>query len=75
MPEFVITIIIVIAGIIFLSIFFSFVPVGLFISARASGVKVGIGQLAAMRIRKVTPKPHNQPNDKGHQGGHGRSAE
>ena len=55
MPEFVITIIIVIAGIIFLSIFFSFVPVGLFISARASGVKVGIGQLAAMRIRKVTP--------------------
>lgn len=55
MPEFVITIIIVIAGIIFLSIFFSFVPMGLFISARASGVKVGIGQLAAMRIRKVTP--------------------
>ena len=46
---------IIIAAIIFLAIFFSFVPVRLWISARASGVKVRIGQLVGMRIRKVTP--------------------
>lgn len=55
MPEYVITIIIIIAAIIFFAVFFSFVPIGLLISARASGVKVGAGQLAAMRIRKVAP--------------------
>ncbi len=46
---------IIIAAIIFLVIFFSFVPIRLWISARASGVKVRIGQLIGMRIRKVTP--------------------
>ena len=55
MPELVISVLIIVAAIIFLAIFFSFVPVGLYISARASGVKVGIGQLVAMRIRKVVP--------------------
>lgn len=48
-------IIIIIVAIIFLILFFTFVPLGLFISARASGVKVGILQLVGMRIRKVTP--------------------
>ena len=43
MPEYVITIIIIIAAIIFFAVFFSFVPIGLLISARASGVKVGAG--------------------------------
>ena len=44
-----------IVALIVLVIFFSFVPLGLWISARASGVKVGIFQLVAMRIRKVVP--------------------
>lgn len=48
-------IIIIIVAIVFLILFFTFVPLGLFISARASGVKVGILQLVGMRIRKVTP--------------------
>ncbi len=48
-------IVIIIAAIIFLALFFSFVPVGLWISSTASGVKVGIFQLVAMRIRKVIP--------------------
>ncbi|MEN6471577.1 MAG: flotillin-like protein FloA [Clostridiaceae bacterium] len=48
-------IVIVIAAIVFLSLFFSFVPIGLWISATASGVRVGIFQLVAMRIRKVIP--------------------
>lgn len=49
------TVIIIVAAIIFLSLFFSFVPIGIWISATASGVKVGIFQLIAMRIRKVVP--------------------
>lgn len=53
--EMMLIIIAIIAVIIFLSIFFSFVPLRLWISARASGVKVRIGQLIGMRIRKVTP--------------------
>ena len=48
-------IIIIIVAIIFLILFFTFVPLGLFISARASGVKVGILQLVGMRIRMVIP--------------------
>ena len=48
-------IIIIIVAIILLILFFTFVPLGLFISARASGVKVGILQLVGMRIRKVIP--------------------
>lgn len=46
---------IIVGAILFLIIFFSFVPVRLWISARASGVKVGIFQLVGMRIRKVVP--------------------
>ena len=41
------------AVIAFLVIFFSFVPLGLWISASASGVKIGLFQLIGMRIRKV----------------------
>jgi uncharacterized protein YqfA (UPF0365 family) len=55
MPEVLITILIIAAAIVFLSIFFSFVPLRLWIAARASSVKVSIGQLIGMRIRKVIP--------------------
>ena len=48
-------ILIVILALIFLVLFFSFVPLGLWISARASGVKIGIFQLVGMRVRKVVP--------------------
>ena len=41
------------AIIVFLIIFFSFVPLGLWITASASGVKIGLFQLVGMRIRKV----------------------
>jgi len=47
--------IIIIAVIIFLSFFFSFVPVGLWISAFAAGVKIGIFTLVGMRLRRVVP--------------------
>jgi len=42
-------------AIIVLSVFFSFVPVMLWISALASGVRVGIITLVAMRLRRVIP--------------------
>lgn len=41
--------------IIALSVFFSFVPVMLWISAWFSGVKIGLVTLVAMRIRRVIP--------------------
>ena len=48
---------IIILGIILLLVvlFFAFVPVGLWISALASGVKVGILDLIGMRLRRVAP--------------------
>ena len=45
----------IIVIVIFLVLFFSFVPLGLWISAAASGVKIGIFQLVGMRVRKVIP--------------------
>jgi uncharacterized protein YqfA (UPF0365 family) len=42
-------------AIVVLSVFFSFVPVMLWISALASGVRVGIITLVAMRLRRVIP--------------------
>lgn len=42
-------------AIVALSIFFSFVPVMLWISALASGVRIGIITLVAMRLRRVIP--------------------
>ena len=48
-----ITLIVVI--IVALAIFFSFVPLGLWISAQAAGVKVRIIALIGMRLRKVPP--------------------
>ncbi len=47
--------IIFIAIIVFLSLFFSFVPLGLWISAQASGVRVSIAALVGMRIRRIVP--------------------
>ena len=40
---------------VLLSLFFSFVPVGLWISALAANVKVGIMTLIGMRLRRVAP--------------------
>ncbi|MGI6115575.1 flotillin-like protein FloA [Clostridiaceae bacterium] len=48
-------IIAVVAAIIVLTIFFTFVPLGLWISAMAAGVRVGIFTLIGMRIRRVVP--------------------
>lgn len=48
---------IIVLGLIllFVILFFIFVPVGLWISAIASGVKIGIINLIGMRLRRVSP--------------------
>src|SRR5690625_3014486 len=43
------------AAIVFFIILFSFIPVGLWISAIAAGVRVGLTSLVAMRLRRVPP--------------------
>ncbi len=43
------------AIIVFISFFFSFIPVGLWISAFAANVHVGIFTLVGMRLRRVVP--------------------
>jgi len=45
----------IIIGIIIIVLIFSFVPVGLWISALAAGVHVGIFTLIGMRLRRVVP--------------------
>jgi uncharacterized protein YqfA (UPF0365 family) len=52
-------------------LFFSFVPLGLWISARASGVKIGIFRSSACGSQSRS-EPHRQPDDQGHQSGSGR---
>jgi uncharacterized protein YqfA (UPF0365 family) len=50
-PLIIVAVVIVIA----LGFFFYFVPVGLWITALFSGVRVGLGTLIGMRLRKVNP--------------------
>jgi uncharacterized protein YqfA (UPF0365 family) len=53
-PIFAMVLVIVVAVLV-LSVFFSFVPIGLWISAAAAGVRVGIFYLVGMRLRRVAP--------------------
>jgi uncharacterized protein YqfA (UPF0365 family) len=51
----IIPIVIIVGAILFIFLFLFFVPVGLWITAIFSGVRVGIGQLIGMRLRKIPP--------------------
>ena len=50
-----IPLVIVLAVIIFFILFFSFVPIGVWVRASASGVHVKISTLIGMRLRKIKP--------------------
>jgi uncharacterized protein YqfA (UPF0365 family) len=50
-----ILVIVLVAVVAVISLFFYFVPVGLWITAIFSGVRVGLGTLIGMRLRKVPP--------------------
>ncbi|MBQ2700181.1 MAG: flotillin-like protein FloA [Clostridia bacterium] len=47
---------VLIIAVILLAIFLRFVPLGLWVSAMASGVHVSVGTLVGMRIRRIEPK-------------------
>lgn len=61
--------IILFLGFVVLSVIFSFIPVGLWISALAAGVNVGIFNLVGMRLRRVVPSKIVNPLIKGHKAG------
>ena len=54
--EFLLLLLLVAAGILLLILFFYFIPVGLWISALAARVHIGIGELIGMRLRRVPPR-------------------
>ncbi|KUP29882.1 flotillin-like protein FloA [Bacillus halotolerans] len=60
---------IVVVGIIVLAVFFTFVPVMLWISALAAGVKISIFTLIGMRLRRVIPSRVVNPLIKAHKAG------
>lgn len=59
----------VVLGIIFLSVLLTFVPVALWISALAAGVRVSIFTLVGMRLRRVIPNRVINPLIKAHKAG------
>ncbi|MBD1382101.1 flotillin-like protein FloA [Metabacillus arenae] len=61
----------IVVGIIVLAIFFTFVPIALWISALAAGVKISIFTLIGMRLRRVIPSRVVNPLIKAHKAGLG----
>lgn len=65
-----ITLIVIIAlAFIVLAVFFTFVPIALWISALAAGVKISIFTLIGMRLRRVIPSRIVNPLIKAHKAG------
>ena len=60
---------IVILAIVAVTIFLNFVPIGLWISAMAAGVNVGIFDLVGMRLRRVVPSKIIMPLIKANKAG------
>ena len=65
----IVTLLILVVAIIIIAFILSFVPIGLWISAIAAGVKVGIFTLVGMRLRRVKPKRVIEPMIKAHKAG------
>ncbi|PCK20747.1 hypothetical protein CEY02_11510 [Bacillus pumilus] len=68
-PSTLLLFVIIAAGLIVLSVFFTFVPVMLWISALAAGVRVSIFTLVGMRLRRVIPNRVVNPLIKAHKAG------
>jgi uncharacterized protein YqfA (UPF0365 family) len=71
MDPVVIAIIIIVAAFVVISLFFSLVPVGLWVSAIAAGVRVSIFSLVGMKLRRVRPERIIRPLIKGRKAGLG----
>lgn len=63
------TLVLFVLGFIVLTLLLTFIPVGLWISALAAGVNVGIFTLVGMRLRRVTPSRIVNPLIKAHKAG------
>nr|MDH3153818.1 flotillin-like protein FloA [Bacillus licheniformis] len=68
-PSTLFLLLIIATGIILLAVFFTFVPVMLWISALAAGVKISIFTLIGMRLRRVIPNRVVNPLIKAHKAG------
>jgi uncharacterized protein YqfA (UPF0365 family) len=68
-PSLAFVIIAVVLGFILLSVLLTFVPVMLWVSALAAGVRVSIFTLIGMRLRRVTPSRVINPLIKAHKAG------
>lgn len=66
---FAIIIILIVLGLILISVLLTFVPVMLWVSALAAGVRVSIFTLIGMRLRRVTPSRVINPLIKAHKAG------
>lgn len=71
MEALIIPAILIILLLILLMVLFTFIPVGLWISALAAGVNVGIFTLVGMRLRRVIPSRIVNPLIKAHKAGLG----
>src|SRR5690625_869696 len=69
MPAEAVSIVIIALILLALAILFTFVPVMLWISALAAGVKVGLFTLVGMRLRRVVPSRVINPLIKAHKAG------
>jgi len=61
MDPIIVTFVLIVAVVLFLILFFNFVPMGLWISAMASGVHVSIARLVGMRLRRIPPRRIIEP--------------
>lgn len=59
----------IVSFVVILIILFSFLPVGLWITSRFSGVSISMARLVAMRLRKVSPRVIVSALIKSHQAG------
>jgi len=71
----ILSLLILVAIILFFVLFFYFIPLGLWISATAAGVKVGFFNLIGMRLRRVVPSSIVGPMIKSHKAGKGLSSD
>lgn len=69
MDGLIMVVILVFLGFVLLSLLLTFIPVGLWISALAAGVNVGIFTLIGMRLRRVIPARIVNPLIKAHKAG------
>lgn len=68
-PDTIMLIVAIVIGVVILSVFFTFVPVMLWISALAAGVRISIFTLVGMRLRRVIPSRVVNPLIKAHKAG------